>query len=133
MSRRQTPYVRVMPAVPPIASSIATAGDGPLGTSTHRRRLWVQLRPIGMTRKATLSAKSRREQVQQNAAYSITSLARANIVGGTSKARFLAVFKFRTISNSVACSIGKSAGFRPLRILLTNAPAPRQICEKSTP
>jgi hypothetical protein len=65
--------------------------------------------------------------------HSITSLARADMAGDTSTPRVLAVFKFRMISNRVACSIGKSAGFRPFKILSTNAPAPRQICGKSTP
>jgi len=59
--------------------------------------------------------------------HSITSLARADMAGDTSKPRVLAVFKFRMISNRVACSIGKSAGFRPLRILSTNDPAPRHL------
>ena len=52
--------------------------------------------------------------------YSITSSARARIEGGTVRPSAFAVFKLNTSSNLVGCSIGRSAGFAPLRILSTN-------------
>jgi hypothetical protein len=61
------------------------------------------------------------------------AVASAEISGGISKLRALAVFRLIINSNRVACSIGRSAGLLPLRILSTNAPALRQICGKSTP
>src|SRR5262249_30682449 len=61
------------------------------------------------------------------------AVASAEISGGMSKLRALAVFRLIINSNRVACSIGRSVGLLPLRILSTNAPALRQICGKSTP
>src|SRR4051812_35637087 len=49
--------------------------------------------------------------------YSITSSARASSVGEIVSPSFLAVFRLTIISNLLACSIGKSAGWAPLRIL----------------
>src|SRR6266478_5611078 len=51
--------------------------------------------------------------------HSITSSARASSVGGTVRPRAKAVFKLMISSKSVACWIGRSAGFAPLRILST--------------
>ena len=54
------------------------------------------------------------------------SSARASRVGGTSSPSALAVLRLITNSNLVGCSIGKSAGFAPRKILSTliaNAPA----------
>ena len=49
--------------------------------------------------------------------YSITSSARASTVAGTSRPSALAVLRLMTNSNLVGCSIGRSAGLAPLRIL----------------
>ena len=49
--------------------------------------------------------------------YSITSSARASIVGGTMMPSAFAVFKLMISSNLVGCSIGSSAGFAPFKIL----------------
>jgi len=49
--------------------------------------------------------------------YSITSPARARIDGGTVRPSALAVFILNARSKIVGCSIGKSAGLAPLRIL----------------
>jgi hypothetical protein len=49
--------------------------------------------------------------------YSIVSVARSRIVGGMATPSALAVLRFRTSSNSVGHSMGKSLGKAPLRIL----------------
>jgi hypothetical protein len=51
-----------------------------------------------------------------SASHSITSSARARSVGGIVRLRALAVLTFRTSSNFVGCSTGRSAGFSPFRI-----------------
>ena len=51
-------------------------------------------------------------------AYSITSSARASSVAGTVSPSAFAVFRLMTSSNLVGCSIGRSAGLAPFRILL---------------
>ena len=48
--------------------------------------------------------------------HSITSSARTGSVGGTSRPSALAVLRLSTNSNRVDCTIGRSAGFSPLRI-----------------
>ena len=48
--------------------------------------------------------------------HSITSSARASNEDGTARARALAVLKLIVNSNLLACTIGKSAGFSPLRM-----------------
>jgi hypothetical protein len=45
----------------------------------------------------------------------------------------LAVLRFTIVTNFVACSTGRSAGFAPLRILSTNVAACRQRSTKSIP
>jgi hypothetical protein len=49
------------------------------------------------------------------AAHSITSSARASNAGGTVSPSAFAVLRFRTNSNLVICSIGRSCGFSPRR------------------
>src|SRR3974390_1917036 len=51
--------------------------------------------------------------------YPINSSARASTVGGIVRPSSLAVFKLIMSSNLVGCSIGISAGFPPLKIILT--------------
>src|ERR1700704_298119 len=51
------------------------------------------------------------------ASHSITSSARARIDGGIASPSALAVLRLTISSNLVGCSIGKSPGFAPLRIL----------------
>src|SRR5215472_17487056 len=57
--------------------------------------------------------------------HSITSSARAMSVGGTSRPSALAVVRLMTRSNLVGCSIGRSAGLVPRRILSTKSAARR--------
>ena len=59
------------------------------------------------------------QTTQMIALYSITSSARASSVGEMVMPNAFAVLTFRTSSNLVGCSIGRSAGFAPLRILST--------------
>jgi hypothetical protein len=72
-----------------------------------------------------LCAKSRLTHCSKMNRYPITSSARARIVGGTVIPIALAVLRLRRSSKVVGCSTGRSAGFAPLRILSTNAPARR--------
>src|SRR5262249_22027422 len=66
---------------------------------------------------ATISAITRREQVQQTKQpYSITSSVRASSGGEISMPITLAVCKLMTNSNLVARSTGRSAGVPPLRM-----------------
>jgi hypothetical protein len=51
--------------------------------------------------------------------YSMTSSARVSIVGGMLKRRSLAVLRLITSSNFTGCSIGRSPGASPLKILST--------------
>ncbi len=60
-----------------------------------------------------------------NRDYSITSSARASSVGGIAKPIALAVVRLITSSNLVGCSIGRSPGFAPRKILSTYSAARR--------
>jgi len=51
------------------------------------------------------------------APHSITSSARASMVGAISRPMAFAVLRLITISNFVGCSTGRSAGFAPRTIL----------------
>src|SRR5262245_15127812 len=51
--------------------------------------------------------------------HSITSSARASKVGGTVRPSVLAVLRLITSSNLIGCSIGRSLGLAPFRILST--------------
>jgi hypothetical protein len=64
----------------------------------------------------TLCAKSGCEQVQQTAAYSMTSSARTSSEVGILSPSVFAAFKLRTISIFVDCCTGRSDGFSPKRI-----------------
>jgi len=77
--------------------------------------------------------KSRREQVQQKIAYSITLSARASRVGGISRPSVLAVLRLMMSSNLVGCSTGRSAGLVPLSILSTYSAVRRNMAVKLGP
>src|SRR5262249_51407874 len=55
--------------------------------------------------------------------YSITSSARAMSVGGTVRARLLAVERLMDRANLVGCITGRSEGFSPLRMRPVYMPA----------
>ena len=63
--------------------------------------------------------------------HSITSSAPASNIGGISIPSALAVLRLTIVLNLVACSIGMSPGFAPLRILSTKTAARRHIAAKS--
>jgi len=69
---------------------------------------------------------------QQGTSYSITWSARTSSVGGTARPSAFAVFRLTSNSNLVACSIGKSAGLVPWRILSTNTAARRNVAKTFT-
>jgi len=58
---------------------------------------------------------------QQFNSYSITSSARASKIGGRVRPRAFADFALMASSKRVGCSMGRSAGLAPLRILSTKA------------
>jgi hypothetical protein len=65
-------------------------------------------------------------------AYSITSSARASDSGGMVRPSDFAVARLTMKRNFVGCSIGRSPGFVPLRILSTKEAARRNCSGKST-
>src|SRR5262245_18850263 len=70
-------------------------------------------------------AAEQRDELATLYTHSITSSARASSVGGTSRPSALAVVRLMTRSNLVDCSIGRSAGLVPRRILSTKSAARR--------
>src|SRR5215471_18703140 len=65
--------------------------------------------------------------------HSITASANATKVCGTSTPRSFAVLRLMTNSNWFGCSIGRSPGFAPLRILSTKVAARRRKSAKLSP
>jgi len=65
--------------------------------------------------------------------HSITSLASASSVGGIVRPSALAVLRLITSSKRVGCSIGKSPGFVPFRILSMNQAARRYCSRRLAP
>src|SRR5262249_55612244 len=65
--------------------------------------------------------------------HSITSLAMASSVTGTSRPSAFAALRLMTSSNLVGCSTGISAGLSPFRILSTSSAARRYSCRRSAP
>src|SRR5262245_7460876 len=66
-----------------------------------------------------------RENPDDHTHYWMTSSARASTAGGIVRPRAFAVFRLITNSNLVGCSMGRSAGFAPLRMLSTYLAARR--------
>jgi hypothetical protein len=60
---------------------------------------------------------------KQTRSYSITLSANCTTDAGIARLSALAVLRFRTNSNLVGCSTGKSAGFAPLKILSSKSAA----------
>jgi len=79
----------------------------------------VAISPRAQTRRRSvcpLSANERHSRRGKQHRYSITSSAVASSVGDTGSPSALAVFRLMDSSNLVGCTIGKSAGFSPLRM-----------------
>src|SRR4029453_6575782 len=92
--------------------------------------------PSGRLRQYSLRPRDRRAAEQRDelaAFHSITSSARAMSVGGSSMPRALAVFALMISSNRVGCSIGKSDGRDPFRILSTKVAARRFASNRLVP
>src|SRR5262249_12585761 len=67
------------------------------------------------------------ERDERAALHSITSSARTRSVGGTAQPRTLPAFRLIVNSNLTGCSIGRSPGLAPLRILSMYAAARRKL------
>src|SRR6516164_7318747 len=65
--------------------------------------------------------------------YSMTSSATARSCGGNVSLSAFAVLRLRTRSNLIGCSIGRSPGFAPARILATYVATPWYRCAESVP
>src|SRR6267378_30980 len=74
---------------------------------------------VRLARLAQLCGGDKRAKTGHGPYYSIVSSARASIAGAISRPSVLAVLRLMTNSNRVGCSIGRSAGLAPLRILST--------------
>lgn len=77
--------------------------------------------------------RAQKQRKDTSAVHSMTSSARSRIVGGIVRPSSRAVFKLTTSSNLVGCSIGRSAGLAPLRILSTSAAARSKFSRRSAP
>jgi hypothetical protein len=97
------------------------------GTAEKRDELTSQTRRFRSSSKSgaialtalTLGAKAAESRRSNRCTYSITSLARASSVVGTSRPSALAVLRLITISYLVGACTGRSAGFSPLRMRST--------------
>ena len=101
------------------------------GSPARKGRLSAQLRPVidwrvsggSAPRKPPFPRRRSNRRNRPEAAirvpYSITSSAPARIAGGIVRPSAFAVLRLITSSNFVGCSIGRSAGLAPLRILST--------------
>ena len=72
-------------------------------------------------------------QAEEHGHHSTTRSARASTDWGIAIPRARAVFRLIARSNFVGCSIGRSPGFAPFRILSTNPAARRNVSRRSTP
>jgi hypothetical protein len=105
------------------------AATGPAGLGRARAALSVEPNGRGHWVAALLSTRivawrQRAVKFIPNAlarlsTYWITSVACCKTAGGIVSPSAFAVFRLMTSSNVVACSMGRSAGFAPLRILST--------------
>src|SRR4029077_7978812 len=99
-----------------VTNSATRIGVGPSSTAGLFRDL-----PAGQAiragRCAAEQAYPRLEHQLVPLHHSMTSVARARIIGDTVRPSVLAVLRLTTNSNLVGCWIGRSAGLVPLRIL----------------
>src|SRR5262249_25416888 len=90
---------------------------------------WYLLRP----RRERPRCRAADQRDELAAFHSITSSARASRVGGMSRPSALAVVMLTMRSNFVGCSIGRSPGFAPRRILSTYSAVRRNRSGKLGP
>jgi hypothetical protein len=79
---------------------------------------WV-LAPAAVQRIRSMATPTAQRERSETLDYEITSFARSSSDCGMVMPSALAVLRLITSSNLVGCSIGRSAGFAPLRILST--------------
>src|SRR5262249_59884601 len=89
------------------------------GSLLHGRLLWWQFDTVTLARRCRRGASTPSPEAAIRVPYSITSLARARIDPGIVRPSASAALRLMTRLNLVGCSIGRSAGFAPLRILST--------------
>src|SRR5271163_3240800 len=89
----------------------------PVGQISDPRDPTRRLRPRGERPRRRGGAAKRSDEIAPS--HSITPSASASNVGGISTPIALAVFRLTIVMNFVACSIGRSPGLAPLRILST--------------
>src|SRR5262245_6732507 len=70
------------------------------------------------------------ERDEHPAFHSMTSVAWCRMEAGTERPKSFAVFRLILKSNTVACSIGRSAGLAPLRTRSTNEASRRDMAKK---
>src|SRR5262249_44912173 len=85
-----------------------------LKESDHRHRCLLRAR-----RERPCGGRAAEKRDELAPFHSITSSARASSIGGMSRPRALAVFRFITSSYLVGACTGRSAGFSPLRMRST--------------
>src|SRR4029450_2848954 len=88
--------------------------------SNHRQPTLLRAR-----RQRPRGRRAAEQRDERAALHSITSSARADSAGETSRPSALAVLRLITSSNLVDCCTGKSVGFSPLRILPVYTPMRR--------
>src|SRR3984893_17042174 len=87
--------------------------------------------PFGARQRRLLSAISRHVQCSKFVLYSITSSARASMVGGILRPIAFAVLRLNVSMYLVGCCTGRSLGFSPRRIRLTYSADFRKLSSKS--
>src|SRR5260370_35910876 len=83
----------------------------------HLAHGWARLAKLSCARAASA------QYHKQTRPYSTTLSANSTTDAGIARLSALAVLRFRTNSNLVGCSTGKSAGFAPLKILSSKSAA----------
>ena len=107
---------------PPWLRRARTIEPFSLSVQGHSRNLHAQATSAFLQEPTLVAAQYlslRANQRDLGAAYSITSSVTASILSGTRNPSVLAVLRLMTRSNLVGCSIGKSPGLAPFRILST--------------
>src|SRR5262249_30470919 len=88
---------------------------GALGAAGRHNADASDLGPLLRARRERPRRRAAKQRDEFAALHSITSSAMASSEGGTMRSSMRAVCELMTSSNLVACTIGKSAGFAPLR------------------
>src|SRR5437870_137027 len=103
---------------------------GPAPDGKRKRRGSVEAR-LEVWLPVTVPQRSHLQQIPPS--HSITSSARSRIEVGIVRSRFLAVFRFKTNSNLLGVSTGRSAGLAPCRSLPASTPCWRKDASRLGP